>query len=274
MQKDLHFEAEDSDIPNSTVVELPSDFPPESFWLSKDAEFDWFDRNAFLERKESTKGNSNSSSMNLNPSINPGSSHSTPSSQRYYAVNSKSKAAIIGLPKTQKTTYVDCKRRLCNKQVNLRLFPTRSNSVGNSRRTTVLVTEPSSPKVSCIGRVRSKRCKKNLAEKTIEPAKNASKRSGLMARFKSLFRSKGQQCRKSSKPGEKVKEPVESLMPGSRRICVSVKPVMSEPGTPTAPAGLGGMIRFASGRRSWGSSDCEDDYVSGRHSWDLGRGGA
>ncbi|KAI3801419.1 hypothetical protein L1987_29524 [Smallanthus sonchifolius] len=48
-------------IPESTVL----DYAPESFWLSKDAEFDWFDRNAFLERKESIKGNSNS--LNLNP---------------------------------------------------------------------------------------------------------------------------------------------------------------------------------------------------------------
>ena len=30
--------------------ENPPDFPPESFWLSKDAELDWFDRNAVYER--------------------------------------------------------------------------------------------------------------------------------------------------------------------------------------------------------------------------------
>ncbi|MCD7452657.1 hypothetical protein HAX54_017717 [Datura stramonium] len=47
-------------------LELPTDFPPESFWLSKDAEFDWFDRNAFLDRKQSTKG-IGPNTTNLNP---------------------------------------------------------------------------------------------------------------------------------------------------------------------------------------------------------------
>ncbi|KAL9659822.1 hypothetical protein QQ045_024631 [Rhodiola kirilowii] len=36
---------------------------PESFWLSKDAELDWFDRNAFLDRKDSTKTNQNHNSV-------------------------------------------------------------------------------------------------------------------------------------------------------------------------------------------------------------------
>ncbi|CAL0309960.1 unnamed protein product [Lupinus luteus] len=46
--------------------------PPESIWLSRDEEFDWLDRNAVCERKESTKGNSNSDPnyTNLNPNPN------------------------------------------------------------------------------------------------------------------------------------------------------------------------------------------------------------
>ncbi|XP_024981879.1 uncharacterized protein LOC112518427 [Cynara cardunculus var. scolymus] len=264
---------EDPEIPDSTLVEVPADFPPESFWLSKDAEFDWFDRNAFLERKESTRGNSNS--MNLNPNVNPG--HSNPNSQRY-SVSLKSKAAIIGLPKTQKTTYVDSKRRQC-KPVNVRLFPKRSDSLGKAP-TTVPVTEPTSPKVTCIGRVRSKRCRsrRRSSAQASQPEKSASQRSGtsrghktgFMSRITSLFRSEGSRRRKNCKSSEKVKEPAEN--PAPRRICVTVKPVNSEPGTPSEPPALGGMMRFASGRRpepeSWGGSD---DDVAGRHSLDSGR---
>ncbi|KAI3749946.1 hypothetical protein L2E82_20567 [Cichorium intybus] len=266
---------EDPDIPHSTVVEVSQDFPPESFWLSKDAEFDWFDRNAFLERKESTKGNSNSA--NLNPNVNP--SHSNSNSQRY-SMTVKSKPAIIGLPKTQKITYVESKRRQC-KPANIRLFPKRSNSVGKAP-TTVLVTEPSSPKVSCIGRVRSKRCRsrRKSSGQGSQPEKSASQRSGtsrarkagLMSRITSLFRSEGHRRKKNGKPSDKAKEPAENSI--SRRINVTVKPVSSEPETPSGPSALSGMMRFASGRRSasWGGSD-DDDEVAGRHSLDSGRRG-
>lgn len=267
--------AEDYDIPDSTVVEVPPDFPPESFWLSKDAEFDWFDRNAFLERKESTKGNSNST--NLNPNVNP--SHSNSNSQRY-SMTLKSKPAIIGLPKTQKMTYVESKRRQC-KPANVRLFPKRSNSIGKST-TAVLVAEPTSPKVSCIGRVRSKRCRsrRKSSGQGSQPEKSASQRSGtsrahkagLMSRITSLFRSEGHRRKKNGKQSEKVKEPAENS--ASRRIFVTVKPVNSEPETPSAPPALGGMMRFASGRRSasWGGSD-DDEEVAARNSLDSGRRG-
>ncbi|KAL7585506.1 uncharacterized protein LOC111882598 [Lactuca sativa] len=266
---------EDLDIPHSTVVEVTPDFPPESFWLSKDAEFDWFDRNAFLERKESTKGNSNS--MNLNPNVNP--SHSNSNSQRY-SMTLKSKPAIIGLPKTQKMTYVESKRRQC-KPANIRLFPKRSNSVGKAL-TTVLVTEPSSPKVSCIGRVRSRRCRsrRKSSAQANQPEKSASQRSGtsrshkagFMSRITSLFRSEGHRRKKNGKSSEKVIEPAENSV--SRKIYVTVKPVNSEPETPSAPPALGGMMRFASGRRSasWGGSDDEEE-VAARHSLDSGRRG-
>ncbi|XP_071741075.1 uncharacterized protein [Rutidosis leptorrhynchoides] len=272
---DSQYPAYGDEIPDSTVVEVP----PESFWLSKDSEFDWFDRNVLFERNESTKGYTNSA--NLNPNVNP--SHSNSSSQRY-SVNLKSKAAIIGLPKTQKPNYIDSKRRHC-KPVNVRLFPKRSNSIGKTPAT-VLVTEPSSPKVSCIGRVRSKRCRsrRKTAGPVIEPVRSASQRSGragssrvhksgFISRITSLFRSEGHRKRKDGKPVEKENKPVEKC--GSRRMYVTVKPVCSEPGTPTEPLGLGGMVRFASGRRSesWVVSDGDDTDVDGRHSLDLGRRG-
>ncbi|KAG5553321.1 hypothetical protein RHGRI_011253 [Rhododendron griersonianum] len=132
------------DTDELTVDRDQPDLPPESFWLSKDAEYDWFDRNAFYDRNDSTKGNSNTNPKNLNSG-----------SQRFSNNVFKSRPSVIGLPKTQKTSYVvdaTAKRKAAS-NMNIRLFPPkRSESIAKST-----AAEPSSPKVSCMGRVRSKR---------------------------------------------------------------------------------------------------------------------
>ncbi|XP_059646680.1 uncharacterized protein LOC132293281 [Cornus florida] len=234
---------------NPDLTEVPPDFPPESFWLSKDAEYDWFDRNAFYERKESTKGNSNSSNQNPN---------SNSSSQRF-SLNLKSKASIIGLPKTQKASYVDTKRRTC-KPANIRLFPKRSESVGKS---TVPVTEPSSPKVSCMGRVRSKRGRRKQASqpaKTViittdkEKTDGGRRKTGLYSRFMSVFRS----TRRSKRSVERIEPPVDS--PPRKSVTIKVREMPLSAEKVGEPPGLGGMTRFASGRRStssWGTDDLD-----------------
>ncbi|GJX07973.1 hypothetical protein Tco_0195905 [Tanacetum coccineum] len=247
-------DSSDPDIPTSTIIDFPPDFPPESFWLSKDSEFDWFDRNAFLSRNESINSMNSNHHNNLN---------SNPSSQRYNInqITLKSKH-VIGLP--QKTSYVDSKRR----PANVRLFPANKK---NSPTVTVAVTEPSSPKVSCIGRVRSKRCRSYKKSKSHRASKPDRSGSGFVSKIRSLFRFGGQRCRRNGEPVVKDSEPVERSRSGSRRICVSVKPVWSEPGTPSEPVvGLGDMMRFASGRRveNWGV--LENDDVAGRHSLDSG----
>ncbi|KAG6433915.1 hypothetical protein SASPL_105534 [Salvia splendens] len=193
--------------------------PPESFWLSKDAEYDWFDRNAFYERKDSTRANS----IQFQP---------TTSNPQRSSV--KSKASIIGLPKTQKSAFVDSKRRAC-KPPNIRLFPKRSGSSAGKP-----TAEPGSPKVSCMGRVRSKRGRRprsnSLRKTNDKPAEK--KKTGLYSKVMNLFRSKKKASRSGSRRSmENIDEPP--------RISVSVKaPVCSE------PPGLGGITRFASGRRS------------------------
>ncbi|KAI9154629.1 hypothetical protein LWI28_029135 [Acer negundo] len=241
--------------------EIPLDFPPESFWLSKDAELDWFDRNAFYERKDSQKGNSNSTNLNPNPS----------STSQRFSTGLKSKASIIGLPKTQKTIVDTKKKRNC-KPENTRLFPKRSGSIGKPGST---VTEPSSPKVSCMGRVRSKRDRRKLKQRQhsgIEPeiVNNNSRKPGFFASFRAIFRS-GLKKRtrsetrvldKESPP--RKSEPVnthdirdrlprgdidasprtESSPPRKSVTWESRKSVDGE------PVGLGGMNRFTSGRRS------------------------
>lgn len=237
---------------------VPPDFPPESFWLSKDAEYDWFDRNAFYERKDSTKGNSNSN--NLNPNAN----HSNSNSQRF-SLNLKSKAAIIGLPKPQKHNYVDTKNRRNCKAGNTRLFPKRSGSVGKSDAPMI---EPSSPKVSCMGRVRSKRDRKrrfrnrqrSSAESTMEKAIKPVERrkTGFFASFRAMFRH-GHRDKSAKSPYAAADSPPRhsSVMSGRARdrsaaydfdtLSIDSLPRQS---VESEPPGLGGMKRFVSGRRS------------------------
>ncbi|KAK4348354.1 hypothetical protein RND71_031109 [Anisodus tanguticus] len=231
--------------------ELPPDFPPESFWLSKDAEFDWFDRNAFLDRKQSTKG-IGPNTTNLNQGSN-----SNSNSQRFSSTL-KTKASIIGFPNTQKSSYVDSKRRTC-KPANIRLFPAKRSE--STLKAAASANEPSSPKVSCMGRVRSKRGRrrssggksKKFENKSLERSRSRSK-TGFCSRLLSIFRSNKKPVRSSTDKamGSRVEEPVKPLRKSkSGRI-----------GKPTVfvePTGLGGMKRFASGRKSesWGGDEID-----------------
>ncbi|XP_057954592.1 uncharacterized protein LOC131148715 [Malania oleifera] len=241
---DSHHQPEDVDRPENN-----SDLPPDSFWLSKDAELDWFDRNAYYERKDSAKGNSNST--NLNPNTNPNSN-----SQRFSATL-KSKASILGLPKPQKACFAESKMRHKCKPPNLRLFPKRPQPEGKSA---VPVAEPSSPKVSCMGRVRSKKDKGRRRpanrQRQSGPAEDKEKavvkrRTGLFTSLRGIFRSG---CR--HKPAVQVDDrPKESPI----AIVSSPSPLKSVPAkasdffateTPAEPPGLGGVKKFASGRKS------------------------
>ncbi|KAK7396693.1 hypothetical protein VNO78_17851 [Psophocarpus tetragonolobus] len=203
--------------------------PPESFWISRDEELDWWERNAVYERKESTKANS---STNLNPAT------ATNNSQRF-GLNFKS--TIIGLPKPQKTSFVEAKNRRNHKPSNIRLFPKRSASVGKSNSAFV---EPSSPKVSCMGRVRSKRD----PNRKLTTSLNVTKR-GFFGSLRAMFR------RQKSPPGTADSNNVASRARHSTSSMNDVSVTLSE----TEPPGLGAMTRFVSGRRSdsWGVVDSE-----------------
>ncbi|CAJ1885372.1 unnamed protein product [Sphenostylis stenocarpa] len=241
------------------------DSPPESFWLSRDEEYDWWDRNAVYERKESTKANS--SSTNLNPGTS-----STNNSQRF-SVNYKSKAStIIGLPKPQKTSFVDAKNRRNHKPSNIRLFPKRSVSVGKSETGFV---EPSSPKVSCMGRVRSKRdrnrklmCSRKDSQDTHtkeKPNRNR-KKPGFLQSIRAIFRSNRKE-KPDRKPDSNVETKSVAVSIKARDSTSSVNDASFEESITVSrhsvsenePPGLGGMMRFASGRRSesWGVGDSE-----------------
>ncbi|XP_044507776.1 uncharacterized protein LOC123227157 [Mangifera indica] len=237
--------------------EIPADFPPESFCLSKDAEFDWFDRNVFYERKESQKGNSNSTNLNPNPS----------STSQRFATTLKAKPSIFGLPKLQKL-FVDTRSKRNCKPANTRWFPKRSASTLKSDAT---LAEPSSPKVSCMGRVRSNKDRRTLKNRqrsasesgtgTVKTKSGKGGKTGFLSKFRSIFGSGLKKGTKSetkadtlrvspSRNGGKVMshDIRERLPPGD----IETPPRNSEArkSVDGEPVGLGGMKRFTSGRRS------------------------
>ncbi|CAA0829660.1 Unknown protein [Striga hermonthica] len=216
------------------------DFPPESFWLPKDAEHDWFDRNAVYERKDSTRGNSNPNSA-INPSMN-GSN-----SQRSSA---KSKASIIGLPRTQKAAFADPRWRTC-KAANAGLFP-------NREKATVTEAEPGSPKVSCMGRVRSMSGRRRANPpgtegKTAEKSGigGGERRSGSCADVMRVFCLKNGSRRPfRSGSGKVVEGPEEEEEPPRRSAIWEQREIPAGGERAGDTPGLGGMVRFKSGRRS------------------------
>lgn len=269
----LAAQANDDDKSNTDLTEkVNPDFPPESFWLSKDAEFDWFDRNAFYVRSESTKGNANSANLysNLIQNTDP---HSNSGSQRFSGTLRRSKAAVIGLPKPQK--FMDSKNRRNCKTAKPRLFPKRSGSVGGKANSQVI--EPSSPNVSCMGRVRSKRdrnrrfrtrqrSKSNEAAPPVKPAKPARrKRDAFFSTVRAIFRSGKRsesasshnapsRCSDSSNRRSSIamsRDIRERLPPADidEQSTESSLPRRSVAESESSAIGLGGMKRFVSGRR-------------------------
>ncbi|KAK7267994.1 hypothetical protein RIF29_20676 [Crotalaria pallida] len=242
--------------------EAHPDSPPESFWLSGDAEYDWWDRNAVVyERKESTKGSSIFITNNSNP-------NSATNSQRF-SKNLKAKAAIIGLPKPQKTSFAGSSRRH-HRAGTGRLFPNRNGSIGKSESSTVI--EPLSPKVSCIGRVRSNRNRRlrarqrSISSSTVASAttvvrqkssRSGRKKTGFFESVRAIFRSgrRGKAVQKTEESTTKKNKCKGKKARGSssRNDASFEEPVQCE------PVGLGGMNRFSSGRRSesWGVGEFE-----------------
>uniref|UniRef100_A0A5B6YQ95 Uncharacterized protein n=1 Tax=Davidia involucrata TaxID=16924 RepID=A0A5B6YQ95_DAVIN len=172
----------------------PPDLPPESFWVPKEHELDWLDRNAFIERKGSTKATF-SGNLNFTPNRN-----SYSSSQRSSLINSKSKASIIGFPKSHISCFADGILRRSCKPGNVRLFRCRSEP---DEKSFVQVSEPGSPRVSCMGRVRSK--------------KGSGKRTGIWASFKAVFRTGLRANRVGNKESAELVEPETKRLESGER---------------------------------------------------------
>lgn len=126
----------DSELPKLDPSETSSDLPPESFYLPSDDEYEWFDRNAVMQRKTSLK-------LGFNRDFNSFSHRST------FVHNAKqSTPSLFALPKVQKTGRADGIPP--EKKPARSLFRSRSEPGG---KTVAHVSEPGSPRVSCTGRV-------------------------------------------------------------------------------------------------------------------------
>ncbi|CAE6076018.1 unnamed protein product [Arabidopsis arenosa] len=242
------------------------DFPPESYSLSKEAQLEWLNDNAFFERKESQKGKSSAPNSNSNPNSNP-----NLSSQR---ISLKSKASIIRLPKPQKTCFNEAKKRRNCRIARTLMIPKR---IGSRLKSDPSLSEPCSPKVSCIGRVRSKRDRSRRMQRqksgrtdSFKDKPVRVKKPGFFASFRAIFRTGGG-CKDLSASG--VHAPRRDVVVSPPRVSVrrstdirgrlppeyvgnSSPPRNStgsrrssiDGGEPVLP-GLGGMTRFTSGRR-------------------------
>nr|GMC90415.1 uncharacterized protein LOC109153216 [Ipomoea batatas] len=167
------------------------DLLPESFLISKDAEFDWFDRNAFLERKESGK-----EVREIEGFDNRASQDSEEQLRRFDAEELQQTGEYPSFPAAACGVYGETGK---------------SRSVG--------------------GREKSK--------------------TGFYSRLVSVFLSN-----RGKKPAEKIEKETPSRWKSvkerkSRQVpVVSIEPLAE-------PPGLGGMKRFASGRKSesWGANE-------------------
>ncbi|GAB2227125.1 hypothetical protein Droror1_Dr00008935 [Drosera rotundifolia] len=204
------------------------DYAPDSFLLSKSAELDWIDQNAYIERKDSAKSHNNNVTNTT-----------TSSSSQRFAVNftlSRPTSIISGIP-TKKPSH---HQRQCSvRGRNLWSIPKRSSGKSSA----AVVSEPGSPKVSCMGRVRSKRAGKKMKEK------KKKKRNGFWGCVRGLlFRSGRGTEPEEKKEGEEVKEAKEKE-----------KAVEAEKAALVAPR-LGAVQRYSSGRRSGAlAGDLETD---------------
>ena len=134
------------------------------------------------------------------------------------------------------------------------MFTKRSGSVKSNP-----VVDPSSPKVSCMGRVRSKRdqnrrLKKNRqksAEVEAVNEKTTRKKSGFFSSFRAIFRSNGKAHTLPVAPSSSPRNSdIRSRLPPDDRDAISIEPEIAESESVVEPVSLGGMKRFASGRRS------------------------
>ncbi|CAA6660665.1 unnamed protein product [Spirodela intermedia] len=235
------------DSPVSASPAKGMDEPAESFRLPFKEEIDWVDRNAapFFDRDDSTKEVTNPKSANHHFSGNLGTNPRANSTSQRFA--GKPKAPIIALPnKLRHSGYLGHSRR------HAPIFPKKGQQ---GIKPPAPESEPTSPKVSCMGRVLSDRDRRRFRRRTPTPAPapvpsttTVRKRSGFWTAI----------CRVSCfrRPRRSAAVDDDGL-PSSRNTTTTTKdgstPREDADGeAPAAPPGmgLGAMKRFTSGRRS------------------------
>lgn len=212
-------------------------FPPESIRFSiQDLPFEYLAGAAAsvtYDRDDSAKESTNPKSQYHNPNPNPSTTRS--GSQRYSSANLKANGPIIGLPNKIKHVTLTCSRP--RPQTSSRIFPKKKTGAKSG----VPAYEPTSPKVSCFGKV--------LSDRERYPHRRRSPDPKCWAPLAALF-----SCGGREKTVEERDDVARGNIPLKRRnVALDDDDVEVGPAAAEAP-GIGGMKRFASGRRaaSWG----------------------
>ncbi|XP_062197604.1 uncharacterized protein LOC133900463 [Phragmites australis] len=222
--------------------------PPESTQL-RIGDIAWSDINGVYDREDSLKENTNPKCLLKN---HPAAAH-TSASQRFSGNLKPTAASIIGLPGKLVQGGGGCARR----HHPPAMFPKKAKTGGGGRNPKAAVPEPGSPKVSCIGKVLSDR-ERALRRR---PPRPPGTRPGCCGGFgflmrRSRSRNSAVECVDQSPPPPPP--PMLAAAAARRRETKELEvPPVSAPG-------LGGMRRFASGRRSadWAAEMEEDGRVA------------
>jgi hypothetical protein len=228
--------------------------PPESTRLRLGDDIAWSEINGVYDRDDSLKENTNPKSVLKNHPGAAGAHSSTGGSSQRFSGNLKPTAApIIGLSRKLGGSV----RR---HQHPPAMFPKKAKTGGGGRAPKAAVPEPGSPKVSCIGKVLSDRERARLGR----PPRGGARAPGccgglglLMRRSRSKH--SAVECVDQSPPPPPFPPPLADAAARWREEEEEV--TVAEPAL--AP-GLGGVRRFASGRRAaeWTAQMDDDGRVA------------
>ena len=205
--------------------------PPESTLLRIGDDIAWSEINGVYDRDDSLKENTNPKCLLKNHP------HHNGSSQRFSGNLKPTAAPIIGL-----SGKLGARRQ--HHHHPPAIFPKKAKTGGGGRAPKAAVPEPESPKVSCIGKVLSDRERARLGR---APRPRGGSRppgccGGLgFLMLESRSRNNAVDCVGQSPP-------LPPLAEAARRSEAKVAGAEAE--EETAAQGLGGVRRFASGRRA------------------------
>ncbi|KAJ3671358.1 hypothetical protein LUZ60_007437 [Juncus effusus] len=217
--------------------------PADSIELKIGEDIDWMDVSSVYERDDSVKETTNPKSHHNHTN---NSTKSGSNSQRF---SGNLKPSIIGLPgKIHNSGYIGHSSR---RPTGIRIFPKKVKTGGGGKKQAVPETEPGSPKVSCIGKVLSERerVRRRLRQKpaTVKtPAKKEEERkTSCWVRVAGIFFG-GR--RRAEKKGGVIASSSEREKEVAAEERINPVTVAAEEAAP-APAGIGGMKKFTSGRK-------------------------
>ncbi|WVZ88389.1 hypothetical protein U9M48_034916 [Paspalum notatum var. saurae] len=231
--------------------------PPESTRLRIGDDIAWSEISGVYDRDNSLKENTNPKSL-LATKNHPGGAHTSAgagsASQRFSGNLKPTAAPIIGLSGGKLGLGAGSARR--HHPPAMLLFPGKAPS-GRAPRAGAVLPEPASPKVSCIGRVLSERERARLRSRGGGgPPPGCCGLGALLRR-----RSRSRRCAVDRADDHPPPLPEPARRPRMKAVEVEAEATAPEP----APApGLGGMRRFASGRRSaeWAAGMEDDGHVA------------